>query len=651
MKTIIKMLAGLASGCVVACCLFLFNTRAFAIEGLAISVPSTNVVLSWPSETNETYLIQYRHTLNATDSWTTLADSYPPNHTGLNITHFYDTNVDYGSGGSGGGGSMMMASQSSTSSSTSIKSMTPTQRAQWLSEIISNIMPPTITGTTTRTALRNSPQTPQPQGGSGGGSINTAIPGTGFYRVVRDGVHIFGLTNGAVLSGTVQFPIEMGLTRTDEVVGVAFYDENNNPIVGATGDGSGDHWALTWNTLATGNGTYNLYAEVDYSSDTPAVSVPISVTVSNVISFPNYFSEFFGGQMWVYAETIPNAAYTLDMYDENTNYIGTFAGNADANGVISFLWNLIDPNGSPDTNTNFLGVYTVNTSSLTMLSAQNLQTVPPTQKTIGTKAKPNSPQPNGGSSKASATNAWAMEPSWYPTPNWAIAYSPLSPNDPVTTLEIEKMMIGGDGGAYGGVVSTIGNYGLGAPMSPGNVSQSSAFEMADTNSRAQFLGYMAQSPYRQFYFFGHGGPSGFGTTGAVITSRDVQNDLGNFMHTAKPILNHPYRLVFVDGCLAGSGTLCENFGIPAVTVNTNYFLTMGVWSRSFLGFQKKVSFNPQQWTWRALMLGGFFDDWMQRNTLQFCVTNAQAGAHSSGQQPMDSTAVIFGAVDLRKDMP
>lgn len=51
------------------------------------------------------------------------------------------------------------------------------------------------------------------------------------------------------------------------------------------------------------------------------------------------------------------------------------------------------------------------------------------------------------------------------------------------------------------------------------------------------------------------------------------------------------------------------------------------------------------------MLGGFFDDWMQPNTLNYCVTNAQAGTHSSGFQPMDSTAVIFGAKDLRRDMP
>jgi hypothetical protein len=213
------------------------------------------------------------------------------------------------------------------------------------------------------------------------------------------------------------------------------------------------------------------------------------------------------------------------------------------------------------------------------------------------------------------------------------------------------MMIGGDGGIYGGVVSTLGNYGLGAPMSPGNVSQSSAFEMADTNSRAQFLSYLAGN-YRHCYFFGHGSPTAFGTKGAVITAYDVSRALFNvplswqIQHTAL----HPYRLVFIDGCQAGAGNMCESFGIPAMTVNTNFFANLGIESRAFLGFKKTTSFNPEQWTWRAIMLGGFFDDWMRPGgtPLQTCVNNAINGVYEQ-QVTLDSSWVIYGAVDLMKD--
>lgn len=336
--------------------------------------------------------------------------------------------------------------------------------------------------------------------------LNSSITNTGFYRVVRDGVHIYGLTNGAVLSGTMQFPIEFALGSTDQIVGVTFYDENNSPIIGASAQGSGNLWTLTWNTPMAFNGNYNMYAEIDYASDTPVVSVPVTVTVNNVISFPNYASQVFGNQMWIFAQTIPNAAYQIDLYDENTNYLGSFMDYADGGGYISFIWDLTDGNGHTFDSTNFSGVFTVDTSSLSSMSSSmsanslnasspSFQTASVAKKTLGSTVRANGVRangatPNAGSSSASANQLWVREPAWSPGNSWAIAYSPLNPNDSVSTYRIQEMMIGGDGGLYGGVVSTLGDYGLGAPMSPGNVSQSSAFEMADTNSRAQFLSYL-----------------------------------------------------------------------------------------------------------------------------------------------------------------
>ncbi len=151
MKTITQIIIG------AVVLLFASVVHSFAIEGLQVSVPSTNAVLSWPSDPSETYIVQYRNTLNATDSWTTLTDYFPASST--NITFFIDSNpLQYGSGGGtnggGGGGS--------------------------------------IPGFTN---------------GASGGSIGT--PGTGFYRVVRDGAHLFGITNGTTLSGIVKIPVEL----------------------------------------------------------------------------------------------------------------------------------------------------------------------------------------------------------------------------------------------------------------------------------------------------------------------------------------------------------------------------------------------------------------------------------------------------------
>jgi|GEM_PF-2819337 len=49
MKATRKIIGKLLAGCVFTGCLFQSSPQAFAIEGLQLSVQSTNAVLSWPS--------------------------------------------------------------------------------------------------------------------------------------------------------------------------------------------------------------------------------------------------------------------------------------------------------------------------------------------------------------------------------------------------------------------------------------------------------------------------------------------------------------------------------------------------------------------------------------------------------------------------
>jgi hypothetical protein len=188
------------------------------------------------------------------------------------------------------------------------------------------------------------------------------------------------------------------------------------------------------------------------------------------------------------------------------------------------------------------------------------------------------------------------------------------------------MMVGGDGGQYGGVVSQLANYGFGYQLSPGNVAQSFAFQMANFSDKTNLLNYLADVNYRNFYFFGHGNAdviAAYNTAETAIGTREIGKKLGNFLSAAIPENFHPYRFVFIDGCNTGKGKFCEAFGIPAQTTSTNFFITAGVRSRAFLGFKKTILFNEAQWDWRSLMLGGFFADWMSGTiTLQGCVNNA-----------------------------
>jgi len=513
---------------------------------------------------------------------------------------------------------------------------------------------------------------------------------TGFYRVVRDGVHLFGITNGMVLHDELITPVEFSVDSTDQVVGVTFYDANTaSPITGASAQNvGGNRWLLVWNTLQAFNGDYALCAKLNFASDEPVASQPVTVTVNNVISFPNYFSTVFGDEMWIYAQTIPNAAYSLDLYDENTNFLGSFDDYADGNGIISFVWDLTDGNGNAFDSTNFFGVFTVTNSNSPNLrsplaarsgSVADFQTASPAKKYPALKMDAGGiaggVHPNDVNSIASARQMWVKEGQWAPNNAWVVAYSPLT-TDPTTTYKESLMMLGGPDGNEGGVIGTLSGNDFHGSLSPGNVPQTSAFALSDAATRTDLLSYLADHAYENFYFFGHGNDSqisAYQGSGTVITGDNIAFALGNVplsfagppelinidppimvYPTVNPLIRrvaqHPYRFVFLDGCETGNGLLCESFGIPALTVSTNFFAAAGVESRAFLGYTREISFNPAQWDWRAFMIGGFLADWTSgRFTLQDCVNNAVAGAHSENMQPMDSSAIIYGAYDMFHD--
>jgi hypothetical protein len=362
--------------------LFASAVQTFAIEGIKLSVQSRNVILSWPSVAGETYIVQYRQTLDATNSWQTLANYYPA-FSGTNQTTFvhsnqlsFSVNIDgYSSSGS------LVASAAVKPSLPPVPLAMPTNGSSAALPVA--IYPPgfdlsgyIIFDPTTKEQVNGSEYTArplslndtQPFDSGSGGRWTVQAPETGFYRIVCDGVHLFGITNGITLSGEVKVPIEYSLDSTNEIAGVTFY-ANGSPLIGASAIGAGGRWILDWNTRMMNNGNYNITAEIDFVTDNPVASVPVAVTVTNTISFPNYFTRIFGNRMWVYAKTLPYVSYEIDIYDENTNFLGYFADYTGGNGTISFLWDLTDGNGHTFESTNYFGLFTVDITSQTALNA------------------------------------------------------------------------------------------------------------------------------------------------------------------------------------------------------------------------------------------------------------------------------------------
>lgn len=87
--------------------LFLAASLSALGAPVKISVQGTNVVLRWPSQSQQTFVIGYRAALDAANPWTILRTNYPAN-TSSNETIFVITNVvpvqSFSGGGGGSGG-------------------------------------------------------------------------------------------------------------------------------------------------------------------------------------------------------------------------------------------------------------------------------------------------------------------------------------------------------------------------------------------------------------------------------------------------------------------------------------------------------------------------------------------------------------------
>ena len=470
-------------GCVLACCLSRFTPQAFAVEGLKVSVPSTNALLSWPSDPSETYIIQYRHTLNSGDSWTNLTDYYPAD-SGSNITYFVDPNPDDfgymttnggsgGSGGSGGGGGM----------------------------------------------------TPPGGGGGSGGSGSAYFPGTGFYRVVRDGAHLFGLTNGAVLSGVVKLPIE--LANAAGTVSTVSITENETPI------GNSLQVAPTIHPLSTAldttllvNGVHMISASARWDDTNgglwEADSPPISVTISNEISFENWMPSFGEtGNTFLFRATSAhtNTDWVVYVYNYTNAYLGYFYGHT-YNGDISFYY---DYSGTSLTNNPKF--------SFEIATEYVDPPTPPTYK---------------------VTDPWTAEGAWAMATQHA--WNNASDSD---TLYQELSGFVGVAGSIGGVSPAASSDG-----SPYALAFGSSDPTGDANWSA-FRSAIFNSTTRNLVYFGHGGQTGIGyntsNTNRFISSTEITNRL----HTipAGQTNRHAFRFVFIDACSTALGTMPESFGI------------------------------------------------------------------------------------------
>lgn len=277
-----KMFGKLVAGCVLTCCYSLLTSHALAIEGLKLSVQCSNVVLAWPSAEGETYVVQYRPTLNPSDSWQTLTSSLSA-VSGTNVTSFIHSNVVQNPCNCGGGSFAAMSSGRNALSLATAESVASVPMAIPADgsgvAVPLAIYPPgfdlsnllifdSLTGeavsgsgyAVSAVALNSPLDGPFPlDGGGSPGGGPTNAPETGFYQVARLGVHIIGLYNftNYVVSNTIVMPFEVandtGSVRSIVVMVDGAHYRGADPVIAPNISGT-----ITMDTSFLENGNHTV---------------------------------------------------------------------------------------------------------------------------------------------------------------------------------------------------------------------------------------------------------------------------------------------------------------------------------------------------------------------------------------------------------
>jgi hypothetical protein len=564
---------------------------SFAIEGLHISVQCSNVVLSWPSADGETYIVQYRKTLDPSDGWQTLTSSLPA-VSGTNVTSFVHSNAVQNPCNCGGSFGSMSSGQNTLASAAPMAPVPMAIPANGSGGAVPlALYPPgfdlsgflifdpltgeTVSGsgyTASAFALSSSQfDGPMPLDGGGASGNSSTTPEAGFYQVVRDGVYllnstIFNLTNG-VLSNSVTVAFEAGNAANDGtgtnvsgLIDCATLIVDGNKYPGDGGVVRSPLGSFSLDTAYLENGTHSVQVEVFWFDPTPGdysteglyngrYSNPITVTVSNVIYYPQWEEEIGEGNISAYyaKTTCTNADWSIDIFDVNSNFVQRLTGHT-VDGTITAYWNMVDTNGVARTN----------------------EVVDPEFSSIITVADPVTKQPPGKKRKKG----------WWPAHGvWTIAYQDYFRHYYSANNDMQ-----GHINAFANTAGKYGGYWIYYPQ-PGqtnDVGQTYPLRYANSNHpedgvTAQQIAkdcillelFLSNTNSRNFFYRGHGNAQAIG----YVSSSDL-----------KKVIKHRYRFVLLQSCNSADGDLDRAFGIngPGQFAITHYQNT-GIRPAAFVG--------------------------------------------------------------------
>ncbi len=187
---------------------------------------------------------------------------------------------------------------------------------------------------------------------SGDGLTGAAKRFFGTNPLIQDNpLSLLAVPQQSTLLGIVQIPlnistnVDTNTTFTLQINGIA----QNTTVYQTNGN-----WFAAWDSTTFANGAYQLSMEYDLDEDTPIVGVTKFVNAQNAVCFPNSLP-MCGSSLYVQPQTInTNGAYTMNIYDNQTNLFASLSGSVDGNdfcddpktGQPGITVSLLDTNGN-----------------------------------------------------------------------------------------------------------------------------------------------------------------------------------------------------------------------------------------------------------------------------------------------------------------
>ena len=479
---------------------------------------------------------------------------------------------------------------------------------------------------------------PQPDNRGGGGATE---PACGFYRVVRNGAWIWGLTNGTVLSGTVSIPIEVGhdggtleaanlqanFTSVLEVDPPQSFSSLPLFMLDTTRLRDGDNYLsaeAVWNLSTSTNADEETWP--DYLI---AQSPYVQVVISNEIFFPNWLDDFGGSSLSFDVETkYIDADWQIDIYDSQTNYVGSFSDHT-TDGRIHVVWGVTNAAGIPLNDDVFYSATTV------------------------TYATPNGPanirKPNPRKIK--------VADNYPPVGQWIVAWQNVFQDNPETYKNQpgQPNMLNSIFAAYtaaqsgGSMILPLGSLpGSFQPLRFGT----NFTTTQKTQDWTQFKVALTNLNARNLYYMGHGSAKALGASknpALLLTSKEVGTLLR--YDDSNPTNRHFFRYVFLDGCNTANGSFPTRFGIPKKEhVLYGDYLEQNIRPRAFSGwtaYKQYAVLGNIPWQFPAYRINFWFY-WSQgsRSLLQ-SHQDAKTSVPGAPSFRIGDSLKIYGYEDMR----